>query len=87
MKKDGKTLHDHYIVIQNLLFIGLVVMLSAILFQHTKFFWILWALGLLIMLTSVLYANRYFKCPHCGTKLDPRRKVPNFCPNCGKELS
>ena len=85
--KPEKSLHDHYIATQNLLFTGLVIMLSAILFQNTNFFWILWVLGLLIMVSSILYAFKHYKCPHCGTKLDPRRKVPNFCPNCGKELN
>lgn len=86
MKKDQKTLQDHFIVSQNLIWIGGVIMLSSILFQHTSFFWIPWILGFLIMIASVVYSARYFKCPHCGTKLDPRRKVPNYCLNCGKSL-
>lgn len=86
MEKDKKTLHDHFIVIQNLLFIGIAVMLSTLLFQSSLFSLIPFILGLVLMLGSVLYATRYFKCPHCKAQLDPRRKVPNFCPNCGKEL-
>lgn len=82
-----KNLHDHYIATQSLFFIGFIIMLSAILFQNTDFFWIPWVLGFLIMIACVLYAIKYLKCPHCGAKLDPRRKVPNFCPNCGKELN
>ena len=84
MKK--KSLQEHFVVTQNLMFAGFLVMLAAILFQHTDFEIILLGLGFLIMLASVFYASKYFKCPHCETKLDPRRKVPNFCPNCGKEL-
>jgi len=87
MKKEGKTLHDHFIVIQNLLFIGTIILLSTLLFQDALFSLIPFILGLVLMLGSVAYAYRYFKCPHCGTKLDPRRKVPNFCPNCGEELN
>ena len=86
MEDNKKSLHDHFVVTQNLMFAGLVIMLSAILFQSTVFVWVLWGLGLLIMMTSVLYAAKYLKCPHCETKLDLRRKVPNFCPNCGKNL-
>ena len=86
MKKEEKTLQDHFVVSQNLLFIGFAVMLSAILFQHTDFFWIPWGLGFLIMIASVFYSAKFFRCPHCDTKLDPRRKVPHFCPNCGKKL-
>ena len=87
MKKEEKTLQDHFVVSQNLLFIGFAVMLSAILFQHASFYWIPWVLGFLIMIASVVYSSRYFRCPHCDTKLDPRRKVPNFCPHCGKKLT
>ena len=86
MKKEKKTLHDHFVISQNLLFIGCAVMLSAIAFQHTDFFWIPWALGFLIMIASAFYSAKFFRCPHCDTKLDPRRKVPHFCPNCGRKL-
>ena len=84
MKK--KSLQEHFVVTQNLMFAGFLIMLAAILFQHTKWVIILWGIGFLVMIASVFYSNKYYKCPHCETKLDPRRKVPNFCPNCGKEL-
>ena len=87
MEKKEKSLHDHFVVIQNLLVVGLVIMLSSVLFPHTDFYWILLVIGSLVMIASVVYASKHFKCPHCWTKLDPRRKVPNFCPNCGKELN
>ena len=87
MNNKSKSLHDHFIVTQNLLFIGAGVMLSAIVFQHTAFVTILFVLGFLMMIASILYSAKYYKCPHCGTKLDPRRKVPHFCPNCGKKLN
>ena len=86
MKKEEKNLHDHRTVTHNLLFVGFVIMLSAILFQYTDFVWIPLVLGFLIMMASVLYASKYLKCPHCGNKFDPRMKVPHFCPNCGKQL-
>ena len=86
MKKEEKTLHDHLIICHNLLFIGGAVMLSAILFQRTALCWIAWSLGFLIMIASVFYSAKFFRCPHCDTKLDPRRKVSHFCPNCGRKL-
>lgn len=86
MKKDEKNLYDHFVVSQNLMFAGFAAILSAILFQSTDFVWFLFGLGFLLMLASIFYATKYYKCPHCGTKLDPRRKVPNFCPHCGKNL-
>ena len=86
MKKDRKALQDHFVVIQNLLFVGAIVMLAAVFFQNSPLIWIPAVLGFLIMIASIVYAAKYFKCPHCSSKLDPRRKVPNFCPNCGKSL-
>ena len=85
MKK--KTLHEHHVISQNLLFIGAAVMLSAIFFQHSSFFWIPWAIGFLIMIAGAIYRSKYCKCPHCGSKEFPRGNVPKFCPNCGKELN
>ena len=86
MQKEEKSLHDHFVVIKSLLLIGFFVMLSAVFFQDSAFAWILWILGFLIMVASIFYALKYYRCPHCRSKLDARRKVPNFCPDCGKEL-
>lgn len=86
MEKEKKTLNDHYAVSQKLLLIGFAIMLSAIFFQYTAFLWVPGLLGFLVMISSVVYSSRYFRCPHCDSKLDPRRKAPNYCPNCGKEL-
>jgi len=62
-------------------------MIFALVFTNTVFFWIVAILGFLMMIASILYATKYYRCPHCGTQLDPRGRVPNFCPNCGKELN
>lgn len=87
MKKEEKTLYDHFVIIENLFFIGFIVILISIFTQGGAFFWIQYVVGFLIMVAGVLYANKHFKCPHCGTKLSFRMKVPNYCPNCGKKLS
>ena len=87
MKKADRTLYNHLVVIHNLIFIGYVIIMASVLFQNTLFFWILAILGFLIMAASVVYASKYYKCPHCGNKLYPLMKVPNYCPNCGKELT
>lgn len=85
VNKDEKTLHDRFVVFQNLLFVGIVVILASLLFQNTVLFWIIWGLGLLIAVAAIVYRNKYFKCPHCGSKLDVRG-VPKYCPDCRKEL-
>lgn len=84
--KEKKTLHDHLRIIENLFFIGFIVMLSAIFFQNT-FMLIPYILGALIMVAGALYTSKFFKCPHCGGKLILRMKVPNFCPHCGEKLT
>lgn len=87
MKKEEKTLHDHFVVIENLFFIGLVIMLIPVLFQNDFWTWILMFLGFAVMVAACIYHWKYFRCPHCGSQLNHVRGVPNFCPNCGKELS
>ena len=86
MKKEKKSLNDHFIVHQKLLVAGFFIMLSAIFFQNAAFYWFPLVLGTLVMISGVMYAARYFKCPHCGTRLDARMKAPNYCPECGKKL-
>ena len=84
MKKE-KTPQEHYVVFTNLLFIGVVLILVSILFKDTVFFWVLWGLGLLIAIAGVAYRGKYFKCPHCGGKLNVRG-LPKHCPDCGGKI-
>ena len=85
MDKKEKTLREHFVVFENLLFIGVAVILASLLFQNSVVFWILWGLGLLIAVSAGVYRNKYFKCPHCGGKLNVRG-MPKHCPDCGKKL-
>ena len=85
MNKDDRTLHDHFVVFENLLFVSIVVIVASLLFQNTILFWILWLLGLLIAVAAIVYRGKYVRCPHCGSKLNVRG-VPKYCPDCGKEL-
>ena len=87
MKKENRTLQSQLVIIHNLIFIGYLIIMFSVLFQNTSLFWVIAALGFLIMSTGVVYASKYYKCPHCGNRLYPRMKVPNYCPNCGKELN
>lgn len=86
MKKEEKTLHDHFRIIQNLIFIGFAIMLiPALLNLNTLWAWILMPLGFCIMMAACIYNHKYYKCPHCGGRLNVRG-VPNYCPDCGKEI-
>ena len=87
MKKNEKTLHDHFRVTENLIFIGFIIMLIPALF-HLSTLWtgILMFLGFGIMAAACIYRNKYYKCPHCGGKLNVRG-IPKYCPDCGRELS
>ena len=84
MKKEEKTLHDHFVIMENLFFIGLVIMVIPTLFQDALWTWILMFLGFAVMVAAVIYRNKFFKCPHCG-KL--RISMGKYCPYCGKEFS
>lgn len=86
MEKETKTLHTHLAVIEKLFVVGCAIMLLTILIQNVLWSWIIRFLGFGIMVIGVLYSDKHFKCPHCGSKLDPRRNVPNCCPNCGEKL-
>lgn len=86
MEKEEKTLQEHLVIIEWLFLIGFGIMLLPALIQSDLWTWILMFSGLGIMVAGVLYSGKYFRCPHCGSKLDPRRKVPNYCPDCGKKL-
>ena len=86
MDKDKKTLHDHFRIMQNLVFIGFIIMIIPALFPLNGLWTgILMFLGFGVMAVSCIYHYKYYKCPHCGGRLNVRG-VPKYCPDCGKEL-
>lgn len=85
MKKE-KTIHDHFNIIQNLIFSGFIIMiLPALISMSALWTGILMFLGFGVMAAACIYHNKYYKCPHCGSKLNVRG-IPKYCPNCGKKL-
>ena len=86
MKKDEKTLLDHFAVIERLILIGFAIMILPIFFHSALWTGILMFLGFGIMVAACIYRNRYFKCPHCGSRLNVRG-VPTYCPDCGEKLT
>ena len=86
MKKEEKTLHDHFNIVQNLIFIGFAIMvIPAIIPMNALWTGILMFLGFGIMAAACIYQNKYYKCPHCGSKLNVRG-IPKYCPECGQKL-
>jgi len=85
MDKKKKTLHDRFVVIQNLMFIGLGIMVLGALIDTGVWTWILMTIGLLFTVAGCVYHFKFFRCPHCG-QIPYTRGLPKFCPNCGKEL-
>lgn len=86
MKKEGKTLHDHFRIMQNLIFTGFIIMIiPALISMSGLWTGILMSLGFCVMAAACVYQHKYYKCPHCGSRLNVRG-VPNYCPDCGKKL-
>lgn len=85
MEKKEKSLHEHLAVIERMFFIGFVIMMLPVFFQNDLWTGILMFLGFGIMAAACIYRNKYFKCPHCDSKLHIR-SVPRYCPDCGGKL-
>ena len=86
METKEKTLHDHFAVIEKMLLTGFAVMLLPIFFESDLWTGILMFLGFGIMVCACIYRNKYFRCPHCGSRLNVRG-VPAYCPDCGEKLT
>ena len=43
-------------------------------------------LGGIVLIAATIQAAVFYRCPHCRANLDFRRKIPNFCPNCGEKI-
>ena len=83
MKKD-KTLQEHFVVYQNLIFIGIVLLLLAKYLTKATWWWIPFLAGLGCCIAAAVYHKKYIKCPHCGSnRIGSKSK---FCPECGKKL-
>ena len=85
MDKNKKTLHDHFVIIERLIFVGFGIMILPVFFDSALWTGILMFLGFGIMVAACIYRNKYFKCPHCDSKLNVRG-VPAYCPDCGEKL-
>ena len=85
MEKPKKTLQEHFVVIQNLMFIGLGIMVFGAVIDTGIWTWILMSVGLLIAVAGAIYHYKFFRCPHCGQPLNGRG-LPKFCPECGNPI-
>ena len=85
MEKEGKTLQEHFAIIERLLWIGFSIMMLSMFFQNALWIGMLLFLGFGVMVVACVYHNKYLKCPHCGSRLNVRG-VPNYCPDCGEKL-
>ena len=73
------------------IYVLLLVIASCIIFVaagindavSNPFLWI----GLAVYLIAFWYRHRYIRCPHCGSRMKYIRQLPEYCPDCGKELS
>ena len=85
MKKE-KTLREHAIMVENLVFIGVVLLILSKYLSESALFWPLFLGGLGLGITGTVYQFKYHKCPSCRCQLPIYRKGIQFCPQCGKPL-
>lgn len=43
-------------------------------------------LGGVVFLLTTIQLTKFYVCPHCGQRLDPRQPHAKYCPHCGREL-
>ena len=78
------SLHTHAAISFIAMLAGGIVGWSAVqLSDHVNFVVIL---SLIAMIGGIVWYFIFVRCPHCGHHLNPRAAIPNFCPECGKEL-
>ena len=85
MKKE-KTLREHAIMVENLCFIGILLLILSKFLSESALFWPLFLGGIGTCIACAVYQRKYHKCPDCGTLLPIYRHGIRFCPICGKSL-
>lgn len=71
-----------YSLHKTLIYVALALFLPFLFLRST---WVL-VLILILVLADGIQTAVFYRCPRCGTMLDPRAKLPNYCPQCGCEL-
>lgn len=86
MKKE-KTLREHAIMVENLIFIGIVLLILSKYLAESALFWPLFLGGIGLAIAGGVYQHKYHKCPACRCQLPIYRKGIQFCPQCGRSLN
>lgn len=84
--KKAKTLREHAIMVENLLFIGIVLLILSKYLSESALFWPLFLSGIGTVTAGSIYQKKHHICPDCGQLLPIYRKGIRFCPNCGRCL-
>jgi hypothetical protein len=85
MKK--MTLNLHMRVISALYWSGIVItFIGSIISEPLNPHWLFW-IGIVVFLASPVYRLFTIRCPHCGSNLFSCKVMPEYCPDCGKELA
>ena len=84
--KQPKSVHDHVKIHMVLFWFGVaIVVVGGIFSEPLQPHWLLWV-GVAVFLSSSVYRLLIVRCPHCGSSLLSCHVLPEYCPDCGKEL-
>ena len=67
-----------------LMILGLFIILAGVYIVDN---FTLMMFGGFLPLVAVLWVDRYFKCPKCGTYLYNKYGLPQKCPHCGVNIA
>lgn len=87
MKKLSElSLKNHVIIHFTALFGGIVIGLIGCLFSSENTLHPIVWVGLAAMAVGFVWRLVFVKCPLCGSPLFQTKRIPTYCPDCGKRM-
>ena len=68
--------------------VGILVMALGLISESERLLAVFMIAGSVIFFAALIQACIFYRCPHCNHSLmHVRGGIPDYCPNCGKELT